>query len=800
LQFDKQHFHRRRAFFVMSLEILRTPPEKAIQLAARSPSATFRSAVLACIAGAALAACGSGDHPPPAVVAAPTVTLLSAKAEYAAGGSVLIDIGPPPSSGAMPTPSTIVVTLNGNNVASAFSPDPANPGHLIGLVSGLKDGANVLSASAGGDTASLTVTSYPATGPVLSGTPIAPFNCQTQDFVLPDGSKLGAALDANCSVATRVHYLYLAKGGTALQPLPGTAALPTDVATTTTTAGVSVPFIVRVETGSMNRGIYQNAILFNPVADAPPGPRSAPPAWNRRLIAVHGTGCAAGWYIQGAAMGVSPYTAANMQRLGEGYAVFTNTLNHPTNSCNAHLAGETTMMGKQHFIETFGVPAFTVSVGSSGGAYTSLQIADAFPGLFDGVFVDATFPDAMAIAMTAMDDKLLNHYYSGANATGVSEQQMVGVSGHKSARAWYDLAVQAGRTDPLSGRVETIPTQGSLGGGYLSGAFNATVPAAQRWDPVANPTGARATVFDANRNVYGVDAQGYALRPFDNVGVQYGLAQLNDGTLTLDQFLDLNEKIGGYDRDGNYTSARTTGSPTAIKRAYQFGLQLGGNGGLASIPVFDLSNFYDEDNYYHYQWFHFAVRERMLKANGDTRNHVMWRGGASFADLFGLSTPGKAERAAINARAQGQAWPLFIQWVAAYKADKAAGPQRDKVIAGKPAAAVDGCFTFSSAPQFIAEAQTPASTGAAGACNAIWPSWSYPRAQAGASIAADKLKCELKPVSMADYKVVIDAARLSRLKAIFADGVCDWSKPGVHQAGVTAYPSAGPSAVNLIAR
>ena len=43
------------------------------------------------------------------------------------------------------------------------------------------------------------------------------------------------------------------------------------------------------------------------------------------------------------------------------------------------------MMGKEHFIETFGVPLYTISTGGSGGAYTSLQVADAFPGLFDGV-------------------------------------------------------------------------------------------------------------------------------------------------------------------------------------------------------------------------------------------------------------------------------------------------------------------------------------------------------------------------------------------------------------------------------
>ena len=37
-------------------------------------------------------------------------------------------------------------------------------------------------------------------------------------------------------------------------------------------------------------------------------------------------------------------------------------------------------------------------------------------------------------------------------------------------------------------------------------------------------------MFDAAQNIYGVDpATGAALRPFDNVGVQYGLNALNSG-------------------------------------------------------------------------------------------------------------------------------------------------------------------------------------------------------------------------------------------------------------------------------
>ncbi len=748
------------------------------------------AAAIAGVIGSTLVACGSSDP----LNDAPTIKLLSSKAEFVTSGDALIDITLPKAL----TAAVLSVKANDIDVSSAFKADPANPGHMVGLVSGLKLGTNTVVSNYGGLSASTQISNFPATGPMLSGPQTTPFNCQTQDFTLPDGSKLGAATDANCSAPTKVQYLYRSTSGGVLKPMLTTTALPSDVATTTTSTGVTVPFVVRVETGTMNRGIYQNAILFDPVTDSAASPATPPKGWNKRLIAVHGTGCTAGWFIQGAAMGVSPYTATNQTRLGEGYAVFTNTLNHPTNSCNALLAGETTMMGKEHFIKTFGVPDFTVSVGTSGGAYTSLQVADAFPGLLDGVFIDATFPDAMSIAMSAMDAKLLNRFYTASNTTAVTEAQMASVSGHKTARAWYDLALQSGRTDPVSGRTETIPVTGSLLGAYAAGVFNPAVPAAQRWNAVSNPGGARATVFDIGRNVYGVDAQGYALRPFDNVGVQYGLAQLNAGTVTADQFLDLNGSIGGYDRDGNYTTTRTIGDAGAIKRAYQSGLQLGGNGGLASIPVFDRTNFYDEDNYYHYQWFHFAVRERMLKANGDTKNHVMWRGGTSFPDLFGQTTAGKAERAAVAAKSLAEGWPAFIKWVAAYKTDASAALQRDKVIKAKPSEAVDGCYTLSTSPQFQAETQTLSSTGAAGTCNAIWPSWSYPRAQAGASVAADKLKCDLKPIAASDYAVTFTTIQLTRLSAIFPSGVCDWSKAGVNQTAVVPYPSFGPSATNLV--
>jgi hypothetical protein len=67
----------------------------------------------------------------------------------------------------------------------------------------------------------------------------------------------------------------------------------------------------------------------------------------------------------------------------------------------------------------------------------------------------------------------------------------------------------------------------------------------------------------------------------------------------------------------------------------------------------------------------------------------------------------------------------------------------------------------------------------------MYPSSSFPREVAGGSIAADVIKCQLKPVDAADYAVVLTANEMSQVKDIFASGVCDWSKPGVEQQKIT---------------
>ena len=732
---------------------------------------TFSNLLMVTLAMAAsglLAGCG-GDTA--AHLAAPTMQVLSSKAENVSGGSVLIDVASLATQTSGGPTVAFSVKLNGTDVTSTFNADPANAGHMVGVVTGLQNGSNTLVASNGGDTFSLTLTNYPITGPIISGPHQTPFVCQTANFVMPDGSFFGAATDADCSAPARVTYMYLPTGATALAAMPDTTKLPADVSTTTTLAGVTVPFVVRVETSTVDRGIYQSAVLHDPTTEAAPTPLAPPKGWNKRLVAIEGFGCPAGWYVQGGAQGNLKiagfdFSLLNLQRLGEGYAMFANTLQHASNDCNAVLESEAAMMSKENFVKHYGVPAFTVSAGCSGGSYGSSQPADRIPGLFDGILISCTFPDPLGIAFSGSDGHLLTHYWAVTNPNGFADAQKVAVTGYKSVPAFIAAANQSGRTDPVPGRVDIT--------GYVSAPWNALVPPGLRYDPVNNKTGARPTVYDAGKNMYGVDKiTGFALRPFDNVGVQYGLNALNAGSITTTQFLDMNEQIGGYDQDANYIAARTVGDAGAMTRAQQSGLQLGGNGGLASIPILDVSGIYNDDGGYHYQWFHFAMRDRLLQANGDTNNHVMWRG---------------------NPVPAATAWQAFIQWVVAYKADTATGTQREKVLRDKPAQAVDGCW--SSATQFITEPQTLSSAPNT-QCNTLFPSWTFPRRVAGGPVAANIMKCSLKVVAAADYQVAFTAPEFTRLQAIFPSGVCDWSKTG-NQTGVVPDGSFGPSPVNLV--
>jgi Tannase-like family of unknown function (DUF6351) len=708
------------------------------------------------------------------------IKTLSTHPDRVSGGDVLVEVSYPNANKNHP----LVITLNGNNITSTFRPGSA-PNTLIGLVTGLVPGKNTLAVEGKGwgvPAQTLEITNYSIKGPIISGPHIAPFICQTQNFNLPAGlGTLGAPLDADCSIATRVDYLYMSTAGGAFRQLPSLTSLPGDVATATTRHGVTVPFVVRLETRTINRGIFQSVVLHDPTSEPAPSPFSPPKGWNKGLIHTHGGGCPGGWYIQGASQGTNPVTGANITRLREGWGIILNTLTPPAVNCNAMLGAETAMMGKEHWIETFGVPNYTITLGSSGGAITSQDLADMLPGLFDGAIPISTFPDSYSIANAAQDARLLSNFFGYPQSPnlrpGWTDAQRIAVSGYKGIQAFLDDATESQRMDPVMGRID-FP-------GYEMAQWSAAVPMALRYVPLdnkytptlpPNPTGARPTLVDWARNVYGIDpATGFGLRPWDNVGVQYGLKALNDGVITVQQFLDVNEFIGGFDNDANYIPQRTVAHLGALKRIHQSGLTLYGGNGLANIPVLDAGGYNDTSGH-HYAVYHFMVRERLKEVNGNADNHIMWRG------------PAQAE---AN-------WQAMVRWVEAIKADTSNTKQSVKVVRNKPADIVDGCWnTSTNPPTFIAEPQILNSEPNS-QCNTLYPGWLLPRIIAGGPVAANILKCQLKPVDLNDYKVPFTGEQMGRLLRIFPDGVCDWSKPGVNFGPSVTWPSFGPSPDNLV--
>jgi Tannase-like family of unknown function (DUF6351) len=447
------------------------------------------------------------------------IVTISTRPDTVSGGNVLVRINAPRGVAI----NDLVVLLNGQNVTGVFRPEIGRHS-LLGLVDGLAVGENSIVAKAVGPnnqayrSAEATLTNYPITGPILSGPHEEPFYCMTQLFALPASTNtLGPALDADCSTATRVDYVYRTTAGT-FQPLANLTSYPADLAQTTTSEGKSVPYIVRVETGTINRAIYETAVLHDPTTEATPTPFKPPAAWNHRLVYTLGGGCVGGWYIQGASLGNGGILEDLMLR--QGYGLAASTLNVFGNNCQDLLAAETIMMVRERFIENFGPVAFTIGYGCSGGSEAAQPISDEYPRLLNGILVGCSFPEVVAAMVNNITDADLFLHYLNTNATV----------------SWSDAQIEAATGYPTVTTLSTIGPGNAVRTKAQGGTCNAIIPKSVQYDAKTNPTGVRCDLYDHLVNVFGRDsATGFARRPIDNVGVQYGLEALSLGAITKQQ-------------------------------------------------------------------------------------------------------------------------------------------------------------------------------------------------------------------------------------------------------------------------
>ncbi|NDA00026.1 MAG: hypothetical protein EBZ03_12600 [Betaproteobacteria bacterium] len=162
------------------------------------------------------------------------------------------------------------------------------------------------------------------------------------------------------------------------------------------------------------------------------------------------------------------------------------------------------------------------------------------------------------------------------------------------------------------------------------------------------------------------------------------------------------------------------------------------------------------------------MRDRLIKANGNADNQVMLH------EDFRYGYYSSASPLLMDALKQ------MDLWLANIVADTAAGTKREKVIRNKPATLQEGCMTRDAVPTKIVEKFSQTS----GKCAELYPAPGSPRFAAGAPLAADVIKCQLKAPVMAEYKATFTTEQWARLNTIFRDGVCDWTKPGIEQQGL----------------
>jgi hypothetical protein len=224
---------------------------------------------------------------------------------------------------------------------------------------------------------------------------------------------------------------------------------------------------------------------------------------------------------------------------------------------------------------------------------------------------------------------------------------------------------------------------------------------------------------------------------------------------------------------------RQVGDAQALALAYQTGQVNEETGGLASIPQIATRDYRDGDPFNRgdanvdvHAGFHTdVVKARLQKYDGSTAS-MAYLGTALAPGAYDLSVAGSPLNLAALDALKG-----MDEWLTAVRADTSNKTQAQKVVADRPKDVVDTCYpaVAGSLVTTIMRVTDPAQ------CSKLFPTTTDPRIAAGGPMTDDVFKCTLKPVDTKDYKTVPSADQLAKLKAIFPDGVCDYTKSGVGQ-------------------
>ena len=673
--------------------------------------------------------------------AAPEIEVLSNRPDLISAGDVLVEIVLPEG-----VPPTAVILLDDGAPATATRGLDAD-GRYLARVTGLGLGANVLTVRvAGGAEASATIVNHPNGGPVFSGPQIQPWTCQA------------GAVDAQCNQPAEYTLLYKSTDPTETGLLPyDPADPPTDIATTTTDEGITVPFIVRQERGYQDRDEYKILTLFQP--GQPWEPWSPQEQWNHKVLVTHGGGCGGDYSPGGAPLedyaGTIPANPAFPQSyivaLGRGFAVMSTALDNNGHNCNLAVQAESLMMAKERLIEQYGPLRYTIGTGCSGGSLVQQQVSNAYPGIYQGLLTTCAYPDTFSAGAQFADYHMLRTYFEDPSKWGDgvawTPTQFADVEGHIT----HANAIAA---DELLFKAATNP-EGTC------------VSADQVYDSEANPGGVRCGILDYLKTILGprppevwtpnetLVGHGFGGSFIDNVGIQYGLEALQQLKITPAQFVDLNVKIGGLDIDIQPSAQRIAADSPALANAYRSG-SINDGSHLDAFPIINATG--PDPGIAHDSVHTWWMRWRLDREHGHHDNHVIWGGPAPL-----IGDPNYTVQSLV----------AMDRWLSEIEQDTSDTPLPQKVVAHKPADIHDQCSD--GAGQKVLDEVCP---------DPIIPVYGTPRTVAGDVDTADTMKCQLKPLNRADDYgplglLTFTDEQWAQLQAAFPSGVCDYSQPPV---------------------
>lgn len=635
-----------------------------------------------------------------------------------------------------------------------------------------------------------------------------------------------AGYSQHCQVHTRAGYYYKPAGSATLEPMPASGAMPADV-DFATWAGERVPFVVRVEQGTINRFIYTIAVPADQadVERAHAGDvasslaRPSARRWNRYLIYQFGGGINIG-KSQGVAT-LERVLGWRLNDLQKGYAIVHSTGTETGTHYNMRLAGNTARMVKQQFEALYGAPRKTIGMGASGGAALQYVLAETRPGLLDALIPVYSFPDVATQITWVLDCELLEHYFdvtAGPESrwSEIAQRSLVeGLPGDPERRNVFDTADtvfrlfsfrwphdRGGATACAIGWRAAIPLVDNPIGFHFKHNFSETVRAATRWSH-----------WHDLKKIYGVGPDGYAYRTFDNVGVQYGLEALRAGHLSMAEFVHLNANVGGWkkpaeqaeprfwimqnDREAsdfsiwnehNMTLAadgpiplasmapgqtqsfvpapRASGHIPSMRAAYLAGQVLLGNAD-PKLPILDVRHYLEPHLDIHHSFASLAARLRLQRSTGGIGNQRIWVAELPVAPSGWFQGIDFEQGSAELNRLLDKALDAMRRWL-----EQGTDPE-------------DACFDANLQP--IAAGQSvwdgPWNERRSGTCTARFPHYRSPRDAAGGNRAGDLFKCHRRPVAQAiasgDYDPVDAEPWRALLETTFPDGVCDYGRPDV---------------------